>query len=184
MVGVGLASQGILDETVRIRILSSVVLQQTGEQYPYARAHRPWAKGAAMARMSLAKLSTVALKKELQRRLEALPKLIAQRDELNQQIAEIEGVAAAEECPKPTRVPAPKKRARRAKRAKSAVSLASTLAEAIKAKETMSVAEAAEAALAAGYKSKSKDFSNLVNMTLASDKRFERVARGVYRVRS
>ena len=54
---------------VKICILSSVALWQTGEQQVYARAHRPWAKGVAMPRMSLAKLSTVALKKELQRRL-------------------------------------------------------------------------------------------------------------------
>ena len=136
-----------------------------------------------MPRRSLAKVSTDALKKELQRRLEVLPKLIAQRDELNCRIAELEALGAVEKAPKPTSMPAAKKRGRRAKRTKSAVSLASTLAEAIKAKETMSVAEAAEAVLASGYKSKSKDFPNLVNMTLASDKRFERVARGVYRVK-
>jgi len=85
-----------------------------------------------MPRMSLAKLSTVALKKELQRRLEALPKLIAQRDELNRQIAELEAVAGV---------------------------------------------------LATGYTSTSKDFPDLVKKTLANDKRFERVARGVYRVK-
>ena len=136
-----------------------------------------------MPRMSLAKLSTVALKKELQRRLEALPELIAQRDDLNRRIAQLEALGAVEKAPEPTSVPAPKKRGRRAKHAKSPMGLASTLAEAIKAKESVSVAEAAEAALASGYKSKSKDFPNLVNMTLASDKRFERVARGVYRVK-
>ena len=60
-----------------------------------------------MPRMSLAKLSTDALKKELQRRLEALPKLIAQRDELNRRIAEIEGVAVAEKPIVPAGKPVP-----------------------------------------------------------------------------
>ena len=136
-----------------------------------------------MPRLSLAKVATLALKKELQRRLEALPELIAQRDQLSRQIAELEALGAVEKAPEATKVPAPKKRGRRAKRAKSAVGLASTLAEVMKAKETMSIAEAVEGALASGYKSKSKDFPNLVNMTLASDKRFQRVARGVYRVK-
>jgi hypothetical protein len=133
--------------------------------------------------MSLAKVSTDALKKELQRRLEALPKLIAQRDELNCRIAELGALGAVEKAPETTSVPAPRKRGRRAKHAKSPVSLASALAEVIKAKETMSIAEAAEGALTLGYKSKSKDFRNMVSMTLANDKRFERVARGVYRVK-
>ena len=136
-----------------------------------------------MPRMSLAKVATDALKKELQRRLEALPELIAQRDELNRQIAELEALGAAKEAPEPMKVPAPRKRGRRAKRAKSPMSLVSTLAEVIKVKESMSIREAAEAVLASGYKSKSKDFPNLVSMTLASDKRFERVARGMYRVK-
>jgi hypothetical protein len=136
-----------------------------------------------MPRLSLAKVATDALKKELQRRLEALPKLIAQRDELNRQIAELDALGAVEKGPEPTSVPAPGKRARRAKRAKNPVSLASALAEAIKAKESMSIADATQAVLASGYKSKSKDFPNLVSMTLARDTRFERVGRGLYRVK-
>jgi hypothetical protein len=136
-----------------------------------------------MPRLSLAKVATDALKKELQRRLEALPKLIAQRDELNCRIAELEASGAVEKAPEPTKVPAPRKRGRRPKHAKSAVSLASTLAEVIKTKGSMSIAEAVEGALASGYKSKSKDFPNVVSMTLANDKRFGRVARGVYRLK-
>lgn len=136
-----------------------------------------------MPRLSLAKVATEALKKELQRRLEALPKLIAQRDELNARIAELEALGAAEKAPEPTKVPAPRRRGRRAKRAKSLMSLASTLAEVLKTKDSMSIAEATAGVRASGYKSKSKDFPNLVSMTLANDKRFERVARGVYRLR-
>jgi hypothetical protein len=136
-----------------------------------------------MPRLSLAKVATDALKKELSRRLEALPKLIAQRDGLNRQIAELEALGAAKEAPEPMKVPAPRKRGWRATRATSPMSLVSTLAEVIKTKDSMPIREAAEAVLASGYKSKSKDFPNLVSMTLASDKRFERVARGVYRVK-
>jgi hypothetical protein len=57
------------------------------------------------------------------------------------------------------------------------------LAESLKAKGKLTLAEAAEASLAAGYKSKSKDFRNLVSMTLSKDKRFKRVGRGVYALR-
>jgi hypothetical protein len=136
-----------------------------------------------MPSLSLARVATEALKKELQRRLEVLPRLIAQRDELNCQIAELAALGAVEKAPEPAKGPAPRKRGRKAKHAKSPMSLASTLADVIKAKESMSIAEAVRGARASGYKSKSKDFPNLVSMTLANDKRFERVARGVYRVR-
>jgi len=134
-------------------------------------------------RMSLAKVSTNVLKKELDRRLEALPKLIARRDELSRQIAELGALGAVEEAPKPAKAGAPKKRRGRAKTAKRPAGLASTLAEALKTKDRMSIAEATQAVLATGYTSKSKDFPNLVSMTLANDRRFERVARGVYRLR-
>jgi len=137
-----------------------------------------------MPRLSLAKVPTGVLKKELSRRLEAVPKLIAQRDELTRQIAELEALAAAEKPRKPAKTRAPRKRGRRARQAKNPLSLVSTLAEAIKTKDSMTIAEATEAVLASGYRSKSKDFPHLVSMTLANDKRFERVARGVYRVRS
>jgi len=139
-----------------------------------------------MPRMSLAKLSTAALKKELQRRLEALPKLIAQRDELNRRIAEIEGVAAAEQTPKPAKSPVPRKKRARAKgaeKAKTAISLPEALVQAMSGKESVSIAEAVAGVLAAGYTSAAKDFPYMVNKTLANDKRFERVSRGHYRVR-
>jgi len=137
-----------------------------------------------MPRMSLAKLSTVALKKELQRRLEALPKLIAQRNELSRRIAEIEGVAAAEQAPKPATAPAPMKRGPRVKRAKNPMSLPEALVQVISAKKSVSISDAVAGVLATGYTSTSKDFPNIVKKTLANDKRFERVSRGVYRVKS
>jgi len=136
-----------------------------------------------MPRLGLANVPTCVLKKELQQRLEALPKLIAQRDELNRRIAELEAPGAAEKAPEPASAPAPRKRGRPAKPAKSGVSLADALAEIIKAKDSVSVAEAAEAVLASGFKSKAEHFRTMVSMALSNDKRFERVARGVYRVK-
>jgi len=59
-------------------------------------------------------------------------------------------------------------------------SLVSELVDALGAKGKLTIAEAADAVLAAGYKSKSKDFGNIVSMTLSKDKRFRRVRRGVY----
>ena len=140
----------------------------------------PYVKGGSMPRLSLAKVSTVALKEELRRRLEALPRLIAQRDELNRRIAELEALAATEEAPKPAKAPAPKKKARKATRAKNPVALPEALAEAIKGKESMSIASAAEAVLASGYKTASKNFRNLVKQVLSHDKRFKRVGKGQY----
>jgi hypothetical protein len=137
-----------------------------------------------MQRMGLAKLSTVALKKELQRRLEALPKLIAQRDELNRQIAELEAPSAAATAPTLRKAPASKKVARKAKRAKNPVPLPEALVQAISGKKGVSISEAVAGVLATGYTSTSKDFPNIVKKTLANDKRFQRVARGVYRVKS
>jgi len=136
-----------------------------------------------MPRLSLAKVSTVALKEELRRRLEALPKLIAQRDELNRRIAELEASALAGLAPKAPKRPAPPKRVAGAKPARGALGLTAMLAEFIKAKGTMTVADAAQAVLAAGYENRSKHFQTLVRNTLAKSKRFVRVARGLYKVR-
>jgi hypothetical protein len=59
-------------------------------------------------------------------------------------------------------------------------SLSGALADALGAKGKLTIAEAAEAVLAAGYRSKSKGFRNLVSMMLSKDRRFRRVRRGVY----
>ena len=141
-------------------------------------------KGGSMPRLSLGKVSTAALKEELRRRLEALPKLIAQRDELNRQIAELEALGATAEAPTLEKAPAPKRKARKAKRAKNPVALPEALAEAIKGKESMSIASAAEAVLAAGYKTTSKNFRNLVKQVLSHDKRFKRVGKGQYTLKA
>ena len=136
-----------------------------------------------MAKVRLAKASVEDLKKEIGRRQRKLPTLIAARDALNCRIAELESLVGA----KPTAIA--RKKAGRRKAARKVVkparagSLSSTLAEALKTKGKWAVAEAAEAAIAAGYKSKSKDFANIVSMVLSKDKRFRRVRRGVYALR-
>jgi hypothetical protein len=136
-----------------------------------------------MPRAKLAHLSVDDLKKEISRRQSALPKLIAKRDALNCQIAELEGLGAvkppvARRGRKPGRKPG-----RRATRAPRPGSLRSALVEALTSKGKLSVAEAAEAVKAAGYKSESKNFQTIVGITLSKGKQFMRLNRGVYTLR-
>jgi hypothetical protein len=135
-------------------------------------------KGQHVAK--LAKVSVEDLKKEISRRQRKLPMLIAARDALNRQIAGLEGLGDVKPTVKRRKKAGGRKAARRAVRPARAGSLSSALAAALKAKRKLTIAEAADAVLAAGYKSKSKDFRNLVSMTLSKDKRFKRVRRGVY----
>jgi hypothetical protein len=136
-----------------------------------------------MARVKLAKVSVEDLKREIRRRQRKLATLIAARDALNCRIAELEALGGTKPAAVARKKAGRRKAARRAMRPARAGSLSSTLAKALKAKGKVTVAEAAEAALAAGYKSKSKDFANIVSMALSKDKRFRRVRRGVYALR-
>ena len=136
-----------------------------------------------MAKLRLAKASVEDLKREIARRQRKLPTLVAARDALNRQIAELEGLAGATPTAVARRKAGRKKAARRVVKPAGAGSLSSALVEALTGKGKLTVAEAADAVLAAGYKSKSKDFGNLVSMTLSKDRRFRRVRRGVYDLR-
>ena len=69
---------------------------------------------------------------------------------------------------------------KRRKRAKNKQSLADVLASVLKGGKGVRVAEAVKLALAAGYKSASKQFPNIVSQALSTDKRFKKVSRGVY----
>jgi hypothetical protein len=142
-----------------------------------------------MAKLRLAKASVEDLKKEIRRRQRKLPTLIAARNALNCQIAELEGLGGV----KPIAV-ARRRKAGRRKPARRVVtpavvkppregSLSSALMDALGAKGKLTIAEAADAVQAAGYKSKSKAFKKVVGVTLSTDKRFRRVRRGVYRLR-
>jgi hypothetical protein len=134
--------------------------------------------------MRRSKLSTIAiavLQQEIQRRQKMLPKLIAERDALNREIAELQGLArpAAQKEAKPQ---APKKARRR--QVKNKIGLADALAQFMKGKAKVAIAEAMKGVLAAGYKSNAKSFRNVVNNTLLTDKRFKSVGRGEFALKA
>ena len=136
-----------------------------------------------MAKRKLTKVSIQDLQKEIGRRQRKLPTLIAARHTLNRLIAELEGLSSAKPAAIGRRKAGRRKPARRVVKPAREGSLSSVLVEALGAKGKLTVAEAADAALAAGYKSKSKHFQNIVGMTLSKDKQFKRVGRAVYRLR-
>jgi HD superfamily phosphodiesterase len=137
-----------------------------------------------MAQKSLSTLSTEEIEKELKRReremsrkLKTLErkreKLLAQLDEIDQQIAEYAtelGVSART------------KNGRRGRRPRNEASLADSLNKLLKNK-SMSVTEAAQAVQEAGYKTTSPNFRTIVNQTLITDDRFKRTGRGRYTVK-
>ncbi len=136
-----------------------------------------------MPRPKLEKVTIEELRKEIARRQSGLEKLVAQRDELNCRIAELESLGIAAK-PAAKRGPKPgSKRMRRAGRAPQPGSLIHLLVEALGAQGKLTVAEAVAAVLAAGYKSKSKSFKLIVNQALAKNKRFKRVGKGLYTLR-
>ena len=56
----------------------------------------------------------------------------------------------------------------------------SKLVEVFQGKKSLSLADTIQAVLAAGYKTTSKNFATIVGNTMAKDKRFRRVRKGVY----
>lgn len=134
-----------------------------------------------MARISLARVPLEKLQSEIERRLKELPKLIAERDELNRRIAELEGLtAAAPAAQKPKARPKKKRRAKRAPARKGKLTLKDALVQVMEGKEAVSVPEATDGVLALGYETRVKDPRLVVNRALYQDDRFERVKRGVY----
>ncbi len=136
-----------------------------------------------MAKMSLSNASVADLKKEIQRRQSVLPTLVAQRDELDRRIAELQAlgqvvVAVAARPSAPVR-PA----ALRGRRTGNKVALPQLLSKLLMARSGQSVNELTEAALAAGYKSSAKSFKSIVRQTLYHDPRFKRVGRGRFAVK-
>jgi hypothetical protein len=134
-----------------------------------------------MPRVKLARVSVDDLKKEIDRRQRALPKLIAKREALNCQIAELEGLGVAKPPVARRGRKAGRKPGRRAIRVPRPGSLRSALVEALTGRGKLSVAELVGAVKAAGYKSKSKNLQNIVGMTLSTGKKqFRRAGRGAY----
>ena len=133
-----------------------------------------------MPKATLAKMAIEELKKEILRRTRVLPKLVAMRDALDQKIAELQELGAVQAAPKLAKRKLGRKRVRKTQGTARAGSLSSKLVEVFQGKKRLSIAEATEMVVAAGYRSKSKDFRNIVGITLAQDKRFRRVRKGIY----
>ena len=75
--------------------------------------------------------------------------------------------------------PAPRRR----KMVRNKQSLADVLASVLKGKRGVKAAEAAKLARAAGYRSASNQFANIVTQALSADERFKKVSLGVYAMR-
>ena len=133
-----------------------------------------------MPRAKLAKMAIEELKREIVRRTRVLPKLIAMRDALDKKIAELQELGAVRLAPRHARRKMGRKRARKIQGKARAYSLSSKLVEVFQGKKKQSLAEAIQAVLAAGYRTKSKNFATIVGNTLAQDKRFRRVRKGIY----
>ena len=136
-----------------------------------------------MRRSRLSAMTIADLRQEIERRQKLLPKLIAQRDALSREIAELQGLGAPEawKAAKPEAAP---KKTRGRRRAKNKVGLADALAGFLKGKAKVTIGEAMEGVLAAGYKSNARDFRSVVNNMLLTDKRFKKVGRGVFTLKA
>jgi len=133
-----------------------------------------------MARGRLAGFSVKALTAELERRRKELPKLIAQRDELNRLIALLETTGKAPAATKTQPAKAAAKARKKHKLPRNKMSLSEALQKVMAGKTSMSVGDAMNAVQAIGYKSTSSEFRSLVNQTLIKDNRFKKVSRGMY----
>ena len=133
-----------------------------------------------MPRTSLAKMSIANLKQEIELRQKILPKLIAQRDALNREIAELQGATSPKASKPAKRRAAAAKAAKPRRLPKNKVNLADSLAAFMKGKAKVTIGEAMEGVLAAGYKTTSKTFRSVVNNMLLADKRFKKIRRGEF----
>ena len=131
----------------------------------------------------MARTKTIAeLRRELAAKERKLKTLTAQRSKLTAQLSAVDreiaklGGAPAKAKPKSRKKTTVKKR----RRVQRGASLADVLAKVLAGKGRVRVAEATKLTLGAGYKSKSSQFGNIVSQMLSDDKRFKKIARGVY----
>jgi len=134
--------------------------------------------------------SIVELERALAKKRQAVEKLMAKRDTLlasaaaiDRQIGSIKGQAGPGRPPGTKSQPkpgAPKPRARRKHKALAQVVLEVLAA----AGKEMTVKEITQGVEDAGYKSKSKNLSNIIGQFLGSSDGVERVVRGVYRAKA
>lgn len=139
-------------------------------------------KTAGSRRGSLASVPTATLRAELERRVKEQERARATREELLEDLKAIErkiaDLGGAVARPRGRRGPS------RGQRGPGGGASLPDVLQQVLAGKTMSVAEIAEAARAAGYKSSSDKFRQIVNQTLAKNaNRFKRVGRGQYTVK-
>ena len=134
------------------------------------------AAGAGGSPASLGRATTEDLQRELQRRQRSASRLIAKRDKLAGQLAELDAELASLGLESGMGVTA---RGTVRRRPRNESNLADALVAELTGKE-MSVTEAAESVVASGYKTSSANFRTIVNQTLLKDKRFKKVSRGRY----
>lgn len=132
----------------------------------------------------MAKTRTIAhLRKELGAKEKELQRLQATRKKLASQVWKLDREIAAL-CGEPAVRKVRTKRVKRAiKRTKGGRSLGDVLAQVLKGKGSVRVGDAAKMALGAGYKTNSKQFGNIVSHILATDDRFRKVRRGLFRLK-
>jgi len=131
---------------------------------------------------SLDQLSTDQLEAELRRRERAAQRLVAKREKLLSQVADLDAELAAYgyEAAGGASAGGNGRRGSGRKRPKNDMNLVEALEKALKGK-TMGVSEAAEAAQKLGYRSSSANFRNIVNQTLLKHSDvFKKVGRGQY----
>jgi hypothetical protein len=126
----------------------------------------------------LSRIATSQLVSELDRRRSMLGELRTQREELDAEIASLDGLAG-ETTVATQRKPGRPVGARRG-RGGNKQSLPALLQSLLNGK-TMSIPELTAAAKRAGHKSKSKNFRNVVSLAIITNRKlFKRVGRGQY----
>jgi len=131
--------------------------------------------------MPRAKLSNVSLKQlmaELKKRQAKLADLVAQRDELTEQIAELEAVAGVETAPAKRRGRPPGKAGKKGARAAGKPLVEYVRGALAKVRKGLSVKEIEAKVLAAGYPTKAETIYGPIMKVLATG--FKKVERGVY----
>jgi hypothetical protein len=118
------------------------------------------------------------IRAELARRQRRVPKLMAEREQILEQLLAIEAALEdiGEEPPMPRRLPEPK-----ASRTRQGTSLKEAVASVVQPGETATPSEVMERVRASGYVSTATNLGQMIAVTLAKDERFARARRGVYR---
>ena len=135
----------------------------------------------------LASISTELLRRELERRRRGVESLLARRDSLRTEIAELDAKIRelSDEPPRAARGRGRGQGGRRSARLalprpKNAISLPDAIALEVEVGQEITPAEAAKRVLASGYQTTAKTFTMVVANALSKDKRFKRLGRGKY----